>query len=262
MNKVLKINLCFILLFIIIFHIQILQASENQTLKEIKQNFQNPPMDCWPHTRWWWPGNPVDKKEITWELEQMRKVGIRGVEQITMSPVYEKDGVRFMSDEFLEMIKHTVKEAKRLDMEVSLNFGGPGWIIGGEWVQEEDKSKDMIPTSVDLVGPQIFHGSLPDKLTKTKRSWEIYHPYLSGDEKLIAVIAGKVIDNQIDERTILTLTEKVKDKKLEWRVPEGQWKLMCFWLAKNGHDNTVDHFNKGAMQRYCQYLGGKIKILI
>ncbi len=259
MNKVLKINLCFILLFIIIFHIQILQASENQTLKEIKQNFQNPPMDCWPHTRWWWPGNPVDKKEITWELEQMRKVGIRGVEQITMSPVYEKDGVRFMSDEFLEMIKHTVKEAKRLDMEVSLNFGGPGWIIGGEWVQEEDKSKDMIPTSVDLVGPQIFHGSLPDKLTKTKRSWEIYHPYLSGDEKLIAVIAGKVIDNQIDERTILTLTEKVKDKKLEWRVPEGQWKLMCFWLAKNGHDNTVDHFNKGAMQRYCQYLGGKIK---
>ena len=119
MNKILKINFYFLFLSLIIFQIKTLYATENTTLKEIKQNFQNPPMDCWPHTRWWWPGNPVDKKEITWELEQMRKVGIRGVEQITMIPVYEKGGVEFMSDDFLEMIKHTVKEAKRLEMEIS-----------------------------------------------------------------------------------------------------------------------------------------------
>jgi hypothetical protein len=262
MKTVGHIIICLLILIFIILLIQNAYADDKINLKEIKQNFQNPPMDCWPHTRWWWPGNPVDKKEITWELEQMRQVGIRGVEQITMSPVYEKGGVEFMSNEFLEMIRHTIKEAKRLGMEVSLNFGGPGWIIGGEWVPEEDKSKDMIPTSIDLVGPQIFHGPLPDKLTKTKRSWEIYHPFLSGDEKLLAAIAGKVIDNRIDERTIINLTSQVKDKKLEWKVPAGHWKLMCFWLAKNGHDNTVDHFNKGAMQRYCEYLGGKIKTTV
>ena len=97
--------------------------------------FQNPPADCWPHTRWWWPGNPVSKEEITFELEEMRSHGIRGVEQITMEPVYEKGNIPYLSDEYLEMLKHTVKEAKRLGMEVSLNFGGPGWILGGDWLR-------------------------------------------------------------------------------------------------------------------------------
>ena len=182
-----KINLILILALICI--VMNVQAGGIPSLDELENNFKNPPMDCWPHTRWWWPGNPVTKEEITWELEQMRKVGIRGVEQITMGQVYEKVDIEYMSEEYLEMVSHTIKEAKRLDMEVSLNFGGPGWIIGGPWVPEEDRSKDMIPTSIDLVGPQTFHGKLPDKLTKTQRSWEIYHPYLSGDEVLIAAIS-------------------------------------------------------------------------
>jgi hypothetical protein len=37
---------------------------------------------------------------------------------------------------------------------------------------------------------------------------------------------------------------------------------MAFWLAKNGHANAVDHFNKGAMQRYCDYLGGRFMQVI
>ena len=228
-------------------------------LNELEQNFKNPPMDCWPHTRWWWPGNPVSKEEITWELEQMRQVGIRGVEQITMGQAYEKMDIEFMSEEFLDMISHTIKEAKRLDMEVSLNFGGPGWIIGGPWVPEEDRSKDMVPTSIDLVGPQIYHGPLPDKLTKTQRSWELYHPHLNGDEKVIAVIAGKVIDGRINEQSLINITSFVENKSIEWQVPVGHWKLMVFWLAKNGHSNTVDHFNKGAMERYCEGLGSRFK---
>lgn len=260
MKKLLRITIMlFIFMIIFLSEQTFLFAQEKYALKQIKENFQNPPMDCWPHTRWWWPGNPMTKEEITWELEQMRQVGIRGVEQITMVEVYEKGNIEFMSDEFLDMIKHTVNEAKRLGMEVSLNFGGPGWIIGGRWVPEEDRSKDMIPTSIDLVGPQTFHGPLPDKLTKTERSWEIYQPYLSGDEKLLAVVAGKVIDNRLDERTLTILTDKVNERSLEWRVPEGHWKLMAFWLAKNGDSNAVDHFNQGAMERYCEYLGGKIK---
>ena len=232
-------------------------AIEKDSLKRIKENFRNPPVDCWPHTRWWWPGNPVSRAEITWQLEQMRAKGIRGVEQITMSPVYSKGNIEYLSDEFLEMIRHTVQEAKRLGMEVSFNFGGPGWIIGGEWVPEADRSKDMLPTFIDLMGPQTFHGPLPDKLTKTKRSWENYQPYLSGKEKLLAVVAGKVIDGRIDERTLTVLSAQVVNKILEWQVPAGHWRLMAFWLAPNGHANAVDHFHKAAMQRYCDYLGGK-----
>ncbi|MBV5313143.1 MAG: hypothetical protein JZU47_07585 [Prolixibacteraceae bacterium] len=224
----------------------------------LQLGFQNPPADCWPHTRWWWPGNPLSKEEITRELEEMRSHGICGVEQISMDSVYEKGNIPYLSDEFMDMLKHTVKEAKRLGMEVSLNFGGPGWIIGGEWVKEEDKSKDMVPTFLDLAGNQTYTGSLPDGLTKTKRSWERYSPKLDGKETLLAVMAGRIEkDGRLNEKSLINLTKLVSGNKISWKVPEGEWRLMAFWLKKNGIANAVDHFSKSAMESYCNYLGGK-----
>ena len=124
-----KLDHVLLLLVFLFLQMSSVNALEKKTIDELKTNFLNPPMDCRPHTRWWWPGNPVTKKEIAWELEQMQTHGLGGVEQITMGEVYKKGNIPYMSDEFLEMIKHTVKEAKRLGMEVSLNFGGPGWIV-------------------------------------------------------------------------------------------------------------------------------------
>ena len=244
-----------IFLLILFSDISIGQVS----LEKHKTNFQNPPMDCWVHTRWWWLGNATSKENITYELEQMCSHGIRGVEQITMAPVYEKGNSKYLSDEYIELIKHTVKEAKRLQMEVAFNFGGPGWIIGGEWVPDEDKSRDMIPTVLEILGPVKLNQNLPDDLIKTERSWEVYKPKLSGDEKLLAVVAGKITEGVIDPNTLTVLTEKVTDNKMVWEVPEGKWKIMCFWLAVDKSSNTVNHFDKGAMERYCNYLGGKYK---
>ncbi len=207
------------------------QSSTEAENDVIQSGFKNPPLDCWPHTRWWWPGNPVSKAEITYELEQMRSHGIRGFEQISMGEVYEKGNIPYLSDQFMEMLKHTVKESKRLGMEVSLNFGGPGWIIGGAWVKEDQKSKDLVPTFTDLAGNTIYNGDLPDKLTKTKRSWEHYTPKLDGDETLLAVVAGKLDrDGKIIESSLINLTSTVSAKKINWNVPEGEWRLMAFWL--------------------------------
>lgn len=234
------------------------QSLGRTEIENIQLKFKNPPVDCWPHTRWWWPGNPVSKAEITHELEQMRSHGIGGVEQISMSDVFEKGNIPYLSDEFMEMLTHTVKEAKRLEMEVSLNFGGPGWVIGGEWVKEEERSKDMVPTSVDLTGNQLFSGNLPDGLTKTKRSWEKFTPKLDGSEALLAVVAGQIeTDGRINEKSLINLTTTVVGNKITWRVPEGEWRLMAFWLKKNGIANAVDHFSKQAMEHYCNYLGNK-----
>jgi hypothetical protein len=163
----------FLLIFLLLNSVSVIaQDGKGFYTDSVRNDFVNPPADCWPHTRWWWPGNPVSKEEITHELEEMRSHGIRGIEQITMGPVYEKGNIPYLSDDFMDMLKYTVGEAKRLGMEVSLNFGGPGWIIGGEWVKEEDKSKDMVPTSLVLEGNQTFSGNLPDSLMRTKRSWE------------------------------------------------------------------------------------------
>ncbi len=252
-----KTNLIVVLLFFIAAT-AVAQSLGRTEIENIQLKFKNPPADCWPHTRWWWPGNPLSKVEITHELEEMRSHGIRGVEQISMGEVYEKGNIPYLSDQFMEMLTYTVKEAKRLGMEISLNFGGPGWIIGGEWVKEEQKSKDMVPSFMDLNGNQLFSGNLPDGLIKTKRSWEKYTPQLDGSETLLAVVAGRIEhDGRISEKSLINLTSIVVGNKITWKVPEGEWRLMAFWLKKNGISNAVDHFNKTAMETYCNYLGDK-----
>ena len=244
-----------VLLLIIGWMVSMAKATD--AIDSMQANFRRPPNDCWPHTRWWWFGSAVTKEEITWELEQMRAKGILGVEQISMSPVYEKGNITYLSDEFLDLLRHTVATAKRLGMQVSLNFGGPGWVIGGDWVPQEDRMKDMVPTFIDVQGPSLFSAVLPKKLTQTKRSWEIHVPELDGEEQLLAVVAGKVAEQQIDPTSILLLTDKVEKDKLTWSVPAGQWRLMAFWQKYTGQGNTVDHMSKAAMHRYCDHIGGK-----
>lgn len=249
----------------IIFFLQMIvnpPAIGQHSMDAHRESFTNPPMDCWPHTRWWWPGNATSKENITYELEQMRSHGIRGVEQITMGNYYQKGDVEYLSDEYMELVKHTVKEAGRLQMEVSFNFGGPSWIIGGKWVEDKDKSRDMIPTSMDISGPTKLNQQLPNQLIKTSRSWEVYESVLSGDEQLIAVVAGRVNKGIIDPESLIVLTEKVSNGKIEWEVPEGEWEIMCFWLAIDKEHQTVNHFDKDAMTRYCNYLGGEYKKVV
>ncbi|TFG96931.1 MAG: hypothetical protein E4H13_11580, partial [Calditrichales bacterium] len=226
--------------------------------ESVRKGFENPPDDCWPHTRWWWPGNPVSKESITWQLAQMRSHGITGVEQITMGPLFEKGNIPFMSDEFIKMLTYMVREAERLKMEVSINFGGPGWIIGGDWVPENERSKDIVPTSVIVKGPEIYNGRLPMDLTRTERSWEIPQTRLSGEENLLAVVAGKIEDGELKYGSFQLLTDKVSDGNINWAVPAGTWRLMAFWLKRNGDEPAVDHFSENAMRRYCDFFGGKL----
>jgi len=42
-----------------------------------------------PWTRWWWPGNAVDAKNLTHELEQFHDAGLGGVE---ITPIYGIQG--------------------------------------------------------------------------------------------------------------------------------------------------------------------------
>ena len=138
-----------------------MSAQAQGTLDEMRRSFQEPPVDCRPHTRWWWMGNALSKEDITWQLEQMREQGIGGVEQITMQAVYKHGNHPYLSPEYFDLLAHAVREAKQRHMEVSLNFGGPGWIWGGDWVPKEDRCKNLLASSVDLEGGRVFQGDLP-----------------------------------------------------------------------------------------------------
>lgn len=90
-----------------------------------------------PWTRWWWPGSAVDKASLTRQLEQLAAAGIGGVE---ITPIYGARGyearyVEFLSPQWMAMLEHTGREARRLGLGVDMATG-TGWPFGGPWIDE------------------------------------------------------------------------------------------------------------------------------
>ena len=91
-----------------------------------------------PWTRWWWPGNAVDKENISRELKEMADAGIGGVEITSIYGVQGEEDrfIEYLSPEFSEMLRFTIDEANKLGMGVDLPPGS-GWRCGGPFVPEE-----------------------------------------------------------------------------------------------------------------------------
>ncbi|HTL67764.1 MAG TPA: glycosyl hydrolase [Lacunisphaera sp.] len=98
-----------------------------------------------PWTRWWWPGSAVDPAGITHQLEAFAAAGLGGVE---ITPIYGARGaegryIEFLSPRWMEMLKYTAGEARRLGLGVDM-VTGTGWPFGGPWVQAADGSARLV----------------------------------------------------------------------------------------------------------------------
>lgn len=276
----------------------------SSALEGLKAGWEKPARTFKPHTRWWWPGNALTKADITWQLEQMAAQGIGGVEIMSAWKMYDKGNIEYLTPEFLELVKHAVAEAKRLDIEVAITFS-PGWSFGGPWVAREDQSKALCMGSVEVQGGAAFSGALPSPgaqakaaQTQTGRPAAAKAGKKAGQPKgarkaakkkaapamaqaethpssdpgtLVAVVAARLTgEGQLDPASLTVLTDRVKPgtSQLAWDAPAGRWILMAFWLKYTGQEcqaqnaippaMVIDHLSQGAMQRYCDYLGGAL----
>ncbi len=91
-----------------------------------------------PWTRWWWPGNAVDRENIRRELQEMAGAGIGGIEITSIYGVKgeEKRFIPYLSPEFSEILQYTIEAAHELGMGVDIPPGS-GWRCGGPFVPEE-----------------------------------------------------------------------------------------------------------------------------
>jgi hypothetical protein len=230
-----------------------------ERLEELRQRFREPPMDCRPHTRWWWMGNALSKEDITWQLDQMRAQGIGGVEQISMEPVYERGNHAFLSEAYFGLVRHAIQEAKQRRMEFSLNFGGPGWVWGGDWVPEGERCQNLLASATELTGPQRFDGALSRQAKLNPRDLPRSRPTIDAGDRLVAVVAGQVAGGVLVERSLTNLTALAAGGRLAWEVPPGDWRLMGFWLTDCAGSPVVDHLSQRAMEHYCDYVGGRFR---
>ncbi|MHC4798818.1 MAG: glycosyl hydrolase, partial [Planctomycetota bacterium] len=134
-----------------------------QTPQELVQGFSHPPDAAKPRVYWWWLNSLVNKEGITRDLEEYKAKGIGGVllfdAGCAAGPMPE--GLEFMSPPWREMVKHALREADRLGIEVSINLCS-GWDAGGSWIAPAYACKQVVHSELTVKGPQRLSRKLPD----------------------------------------------------------------------------------------------------
>ena len=100
--------------------------------------------DARPWTRWWWMGSAVTPATLSAELRELHAAGFGGVEITAIYGVRgaEASSVPYLSRRWVELLRHTTREALRLGMAVDLPLGS-GWRMGGPFVPPSDVNASL-----------------------------------------------------------------------------------------------------------------------
>jgi hypothetical protein len=164
-----------------------------------------------PWAFWWWMGSAVDKTNLTKELQRYHDAGLGGVHII---PIYgargfETNYINYLSPKWMEMMRWSVTEAKRLGMGVDMTLG-TGWCFGGPTVSDEDANASVVVKTFDVNGGE----KLKEKFSR---------------ESTQALMAFSPDGKSVE------LTDKISaDGSVDWTAPNGLWKVYAISQKPSG----------------------------
>ncbi len=237
---------------------------------DLYRRFQSPESVYNPFARWWWIENIISEEELCRSLRLMKGAGFGGVE---INPIGfpERDdpagmlsqAKKWLSDEWIDLLDVTLKEAARLDMSCDLLVGS-GWPFGGEFLREEEMAQTVRVEAIELEGPQTFTLSEfdlfsrvdPDTTTPSKvRTFELMQlqlvpaPFLSPEQ-------------------VIDCSARIGQRMIQIDVPAGKHflyavvRVTAFAEVINGAPGAggpiLDHMNRAAVWRYLNVMSGKI----
>ena len=125
---------------------------------DLDAGFRHPPDSARPWVYWFWLDGNITKEGITADLEAMQRVGLGGALWMWGGGVGEgvKGPVKFLSPQWWELMRHTVREADRLGLNINLTAGS-GWShSGGPWIKPEHSMQRLeLSQEIPLKGPGL-----------------------------------------------------------------------------------------------------------
>lgn len=207
---------------------------------------QWPPVqqEAYPATRWWWLGSAVDKDNITYNLQEFSKAGIKGVE---ITPIYgvqgnDNNNITFLSSKWMEMLKYTQAEGKRLGVEIDMNTG-TGWPFGGPNIDTKNAATKAIFQSYKVKGGE-----------KTDINIEVNDKR----QEPVAILSRVMAYN--NKGKCFDITSSVNNGRLLWNAPKGEWEIIVHYIGKTfqkvkraapgGEGYVLNHFDKESVRLY------------
>lgn len=192
-----------------------------------------------PWSYWWWMGSAVDEANLRRELELVRAAGWGGLHII---PIYGAKGwedryIEYLSPKWLDMLRYTVSEARRLELGVDMTTG-TGWCFGGPNIGPRE--------ACATVAVQAF------ELASGARIEQRFDP---GSTQLLAAFStdGQWVDLK---RTL------AEDGRVDWTAGPGRWHIwkisqrICRTPVKRaapgGEGPMLNPFYGAAMESYLE----------
>ncbi|HEV2487249.1 MAG TPA: glycosyl hydrolase [Terracidiphilus sp.] len=244
----------------------IAQVAPARHVDALAAGFQAPPDSAKPLAYWWWLNGNTDKATITNDLEAMRRQGYGGAILMDANGSNQGGnigvpaGPMFGTPAWQELFLHTLKEAKRLNLRISLTIQS-GWNAGGPTVTGAQSAKLLTWTRKVVHGP--LAGPLQIDVPPSKngfykdiavRAYPLKHgAALAGEDrrkpirdlkvKAVFVEAGFSVpdskpllgdfptfpgeeDFDVSQEVDLTTKGMSYQGKLEWDVPAGDWEVL------------------------------------
>jgi hypothetical protein len=241
----------------------------------LAEGFLNPPVIARPKALWPWVNGNFSLSQITYELEQAKHKGMGGFDIWDVGTDMNPDqivpvGPAFLSDESLNAIAHTVREADRLGLEIGL-ITSSSWNAGGAWVKPEHGAMGLFRTDTVLIGPANFSGIIPlpdyPEILKNSGSSPFY--------KKIALLAYPLRNDSTLSGSQEIVDLGIHDDnsgRLNWEVPPGTWKIIRYVCMPTGQQLAIpssaseglmlDHFSAGAQEANMKYVIGRLKSVL
>ena len=245
-------------------------AEKKLSAEELYQLFSKPESIYRPFVRWWWNGDKVEGAELKRELQVMKDAGIGGVE---INPIkfpgrgtddLGKKSLKWLSNEWIDMVKLASEEAKRLDMTSDLIVGS-GWPFGAEYLEGDERADIVVNYSEKLSGPIDFEAS--DDGLFGAADPAISSPFIGRKMELISLYLVPEPFNSLDQA--IDVKSKANDGVHKFKVPEGKWvlfalvKIRGFLEVINGapgaNGPVLNHFNKAAVEKYLNNMSDTIQ---
>jgi hypothetical protein len=238
---------------------------------DLYELFRNPGLQYHPFVRWWWNGDKVEAKELVRELRLLKDAGIGGVE---INPIefptrsegddLGKPSLKWLSDEWIEMLKVVFTEAKSLGMTCDLLVGS-GWPFGAEYLQGEERSQIVVIAVKKLTGPVEYEISKFEIFREADPA--VSSPFTGRTMELLSL--NLVPDPLATIDQIVDLSVQTGNETIKISVPKGKYDLCClvkingFMQVINGAPGAtgpvLNHYNPEAVKKYLTRMSATIE---
>ncbi|MGB2010628.1 MAG: glycosyl hydrolase [Akkermansiaceae bacterium] len=199
--------------------------------------FQNPPAGYGQVPFWWWTGDALDEERLLWQVRELHKKGISGVQvnySHTDSPGWPSDviGPEIFSAEWWDIYSRVSEECGKLGMGIGLSTYTLDWDNGGE-----NLFKKLFYDKPELNAIEL-------KANK--------HAFKAGEGKSVPCIDGAFaawayqVKNGVLQRGGTDLTKRIKNGQLTWTAPDGEGEWQVWTFGTRQHKGTLNPLLEGS----------------